>query len=206
MTDWHDWHKQYADPTSSLSRRLDVVRRRLDEALDSVTGAGRLLSLCAGDGRDVIPVVAKRALDDRPHVTLVELDPVLAARAREHGGDAAVELSVVVGDAGACANWQSAVPVDVLLLCGIFGNVAHDDIRRTIEAVPTVLASAGTVIWTRGAFEVDLRPQIRQWFRDNGMTEIAFDAEPRGYGVGVNRLATAGESRPLPDRLFTFVR
>jgi hypothetical protein len=57
VKDWLAWHEDYDDPSSALSRRLVVVRRRLTEALDAPADRPRrLLSLCAGDGRDVIPV------------------------------------------------------------------------------------------------------------------------------------------------------
>jgi hypothetical protein len=62
VTDWMAWHEAYDDPSSSLARRLGVVRRRLGAVLDAAAGERRqLLSLCAGDGRDVIPVLAARA-------------------------------------------------------------------------------------------------------------------------------------------------
>jgi hypothetical protein len=57
--DWQSWHEEYDDPGSRLSRRLAVVQRRLTEILDTVTGTDlRLVSLCGGEARDVIPVLA----------------------------------------------------------------------------------------------------------------------------------------------------
>ena len=53
------------------------------------------------------------------------------------------------GDAGTTAAFAGAVPVDVLLLGGIFGNVKDDDVERTVRAVPSLLADNGTVLWTR---------------------------------------------------------
>lgn len=42
---------------------------------------------------------------------------------------------------------------------------------------------------------------------DAGLDEIAFDSEPVGYGVGVNRRpATTTGDEPIPERLFSFVR
>jgi hypothetical protein len=58
--DWHAWHDEYDDPASSLSRRLVVVRRQVDAILRARPGPTRLVSMCAGDGRDVLPVLAPR--------------------------------------------------------------------------------------------------------------------------------------------------
>ena len=207
MTDWQAWHGQYADRASSLSRRLVVVQQRLIELVSTDGGVRSILSLCSGDGRDLIPVLAQQPPDRRPDVTLVELDPTLAADARKGAGDAGVAATVVVGDAGVTENWRDVVPVDLLMLCGIFGNISEADIRTTIDAAGGSLKPGGSVIWTRGYFsDVDLRPRIREWFADAGFEELSFDSEPKGFGVGVHRLTAEPDAAPLPARLFAFIR
>jgi len=90
--DWHEWHRKYDDAASSLSRRLAEVRRQLGADLDARAAAGqrsvRLLSLCAGDGRDTIPVLAARPGLD-VDACLVELDPTpdILAEVGEKKGD-----------------------------------------------------------------------------------------------------------------------
>jgi hypothetical protein len=70
-----------------------------------------------------------------------------------------------------------------------------------------MVAPGGAVIWTRGAFrDDDLREQIRAWFVDGGFAEIAYESEPAGYGVGVNRATEPSPAEDLPARLFTFTR
>lgn len=53
-------------------------------------------------------------------------------------------------------------PVDLLMLCGIFGNVSEQGIKATVSGTPALLRDGGAVIWTRGATDPDLRPAIRQ--------------------------------------------
>lgn len=210
MTDWVDWHRAYDDPASSHARRLEVVRRRVRQALDLVSvPAPRLLSLCAGDGRDTIPVLADRRGSERVRVVLVEKDAALAQRATDAAAAAGLDnVEVRTGDAGDARMFADAIPVDVLLLCGIFGNITDDDIARLIAATPQLLHAGGFAIWTRGAFDHDLRPQVRAWFRSAGFEELAFDGAPERYGVGLCRLgdAPAAASGALPTPLFTFVR
>ncbi|HEX6421606.1 MAG TPA: hypothetical protein VFZ77_24090 [Acidimicrobiales bacterium] len=197
-------------PGGSLARRLVVVRRRVAEALDAAAAAEpSLLSLCAGDGRDVVPVLAAR-MPSRPAVAvLVERDPTLARRAREAAAAAGLgagALSVRCADAGAPRTFADALPVDVLLLCGIFGNVADADVEAVIDALPAMVVPGGTVVWTRGGGDPDRRPQVRAWFAAAGFDEVAFDGAPERFGVGVHRLPVGrpGTPIPLPDRLFTF--
>lgn len=93
------------------------------------------------------------------------------------------------------------------MLCGIFGNISQEDIKATVDAVPALVAPGGVVVWTRGGFDPDLRPHIRQWFLDAGLTEVAFDGDPEPFGVGVARFPDSAEATgSVPPRLFTFVR
>lgn len=203
MTDWVAWHAGYDDPGSSLSRRLAVVQRRLGQALDRLPpGAARLLSLCAGDGRDVLPVLAGHPRGGDVQAVLVELDPGLAERAAAGG------LEVRNADAGDTDVYADVLPVDVLLLCGIFGNVTEDDIATTVAAARTMTRPAGSVLWTRGAFrDGDLRPYVRQLFAEHGFAEASYDGEPEPYGVGwAIAPDVPAPERPLPRRLFTFTR
>jgi hypothetical protein len=210
--DWHEWHAEYADPCSSLSRRLEEVRVRLAALLEAGTGRVRLLSLCAGDGRDTIPVVAGSERD--VEATLVELDPDLSTSAHAAARVAGVEVEVRTGDAGAVATWSDVLPVDVLMLCGVFGNLTDADVTHTIAAVRTMLAPGGAVIWTRGnrvpddptSHGADLAEWVRGLFVAAGFEEVAFvKPADASYRVGVARLVTPS-AVPLPARLFSFVR
>jgi hypothetical protein len=60
VRDYLAWHEQYDDLGSSLSRRLALVRGVLRAELDARTGPVRNVSLCAGDGRDILGVLAER--------------------------------------------------------------------------------------------------------------------------------------------------
>ena len=207
MRDWQQWHRSYDDPSSTLSRRLTVVRRRVSGVLDAPRSTPiRVLSLCAGDGRDLLPVLA-RSPTATDFVVLVERDPDLARSARGAASELQLDgVTVVTGDAGDPARFAAAYPVDLLLLCGIFGNISETDIQSTVAATPALLRDEGTVIWTRGSTEPDLRPQIRRWFTDAGLREVAFESEPLGYGVGIDVRPAGVEARALTtDPLFRFI-
>ncbi|WP_214402059.1 hypothetical protein, partial [Pseudonocardia lacus] len=115
-------------------------------------------------------------------------------------------------DAGTTAAAVGVAPVDLLLLCGIFGNVPDEDVARTAAAVPALLAPGGTVVWTRGTWAPDLTPRLRGWLGDAGVEETSFVTGARagqpvadgGWSVGAGVLR--GPSTPLPpdQRLFTF--
>jgi hypothetical protein len=206
--DWVRWHDAYDDPASGLSTRLALVQAHLSAAL-ATTPAGpiRLVSLCAGQGRDVLGVLPSHPRRDDVSALLVELDPVNARVATD--GSAAAGLTGVTvreADAGVVATFADALPADVLLLCGIFGNVSDDDIRRTATAAAGMCVPGGTVIWTRHRRPPDLTGQIRSWFAAAGFDQLAFDEPTTATltGVGVHQLQTAAAAAPPDGRLFTF--
>src|ERR671933_381909 len=120
--DWVGWHEGYDVPESSLARRLVVVRRYLREALASRAAPPRLISICAGDGRDVLPVLASHDGGREVRAVLVELSPELVARARATAaGFDLPAVEVRTADAGATATYAGLEPADILLACGVFG-------------------------------------------------------------------------------------
>jgi hypothetical protein len=187
--DWVRWHDEYDIPGSSLARRLEVVRGHLRPLL---TEPRRVISMCAGDGRDVLPLLPAGS-----RAVLVESNPELAERARRNAGPG---VTVVTGDAGVTDPYAEVAPADVLLACGVFGNIPYADTRRTIEAMPGLLAAGGTVIWTRAGDS-----PVRDLFVANGFDEVAF-CEPTDarFRVGVHRLRRPPEPFAAGVRLFSF--
>ncbi len=212
--DWHEWYREYDDPASSLSERLAVVRSRLSSLLAAAApGPVHLLGLCSGDGRDTLPVVAESGV--QVTAVLVELDAELASAARESAarlGLGAVEVRIA--DAGDTSCAVDAVPADVVMACGIFGNITDDDIARTVATLPTLLAPGGAVIWTRGHRAPhdpsrragDPAEHVRSMFAAAGFEEVDFvGPEHRSFRVGVHRWP--GPSAPYRPgaRMFDFV-
>lgn len=204
--DWLAWHDAYDRPDGWLSDRLGVVRSAVGGRLESAPpGSIRVLSLCAGDGRDVLPVAAGHARRADVRGRLVELDPVLADRARSAAGPAGLAVEVVTGDAADPANLVDAVPADLVLLCGIFGNIVPSDVHSTVSALPMLCATGAIVVWTRHRRSPDLTPSIRRWCADVGCRELAFESAGAGaWSVGVAQYLREPAVLDLAGRLFVF--
>ena len=195
---WVRWHRAYEDPDSPLSVRLRLVQAAVRAALDrQPPGPVRVISMCAGQGRDVIDAVAthRRAGDVR--ALLVELDPTLVAFAHDRAATAGLgdRIGVVRGDAASAGLYADLVPAHLVLVCGVFGNISEDDIAGTVAALPTFCAPGATVIWTRHRRPPDDTPMVRALFARAGFEEVSFEA-PESYvlAVGCHRLVVP----PLP--------
>ncbi len=57
--DWREWHRDYDAPGSRLAQRLLVVQGLIRDAIDGLPpGPIRVVSACAGEGRDLLGVLA----------------------------------------------------------------------------------------------------------------------------------------------------
>ena len=104
--DWHAWHDDYDEPGTPLARRLAAVQDQIRVALDAAPpGPLHAISLCAGQGRDLIGVLARHARGADVTARLVELHPRNAAAARDAAEAAGLPgVEVVTADA-ALTDW-----------------------------------------------------------------------------------------------------
>jgi hypothetical protein len=209
LRDYAAWHDEYDRPGSPLHLRLLVVQDLIATVLDELPpGPIRVISMCAGQGRDVIGVARRHRRGGDLAGVLVEADPRNAAAAREGVEQAGLGgLTVIEGDAGQSGIYADAVPADLLVACGIFGNVSDEDIRRTISFLPALCAPGAWVIWTRGPREDGIVQSIQDWFEAAGFGPRAL-VVPEGnlFGVGAARLAVVPPPFRSGEPLFAFVQ
>lgn len=204
--DWYAWHAPYDDPASALSRRLSWVQDQIRAALDRApAGPLGVISLCAGQGRDLISVLADHPRRADVTARLVELDPRNTAVASRLAAEAGLDdVEVVTGDAAVTSAYAGLAPADLVLACGLFGNMTNADIERTISFFPQLCAAGGTVIWTRGRWEPDLVPQVCAWIEARGFTR-SWLSQP-GYRECVGAHVFTAAPVPLEQSavMFTF--
>jgi len=203
---WHAWHASYANSDSALAARLALVQAQVGAALDRAPpGPVRAISVCAGQGHDLIGVLAAHPRRADVSARLVELDPRNVLLARLAAKAARLDaVEVLAADAATTDSYLGAAPADVILVCGVFGNISVDDVLATIENLRQLCAPGATVVWTRHRHPPDLVPQVVSAFERAGFDELACEDAPP-FAVGASRLRAA----PLPlrpgVRLFEFI-
>ncbi|MDQ1425354.1 MAG: hypothetical protein QOD72_2852 [Acidimicrobiaceae bacterium] len=209
MRDYVAWHDDYDIPGSGLHLRLLVVQDLLAAALDECgPGPIRVISMCAGQGRDLLTVARRHRRGDDLTGRLVEIDRRNVDAARAAISEAGIGgLEIVEADAGRSDAYIGATPADVVLACGIFGNVTDDDVNTTVEFMPALCAPGATVIWTRAPRDDGIIYRIQDWFTAVGFEPKALViGEGNIFGVGAAPFhgTTAAASRGV--RLFDFFR
>lgn len=207
MIDWRNWHNHYDLPGSPLARRLEIVQAGVRQVLDDgPPGPLRAISLCSGQGRDLLEVLDGHPRRADVRARLVERDPHISALARQAARAARLpSVEVLTADAALTDHYRDIAPADLVLICGVFGNISDPDIRRTIGACTQLCKTGGTVIWTRHRGAPDRVPAIRAWFAeqdfDQGwLSEIEMGDET----VGAHRFTGDPQPLPLGESLFSF--
>lgn len=139
--DWYAWHRLYDRPKSKRAARLSQMQDLILRALDEQQGTPvNVLSVCAGQARELLGAVERFSRPQDVHAHLIELDPrnmEYAERALRDAGIGGVRTTV--GDAGLRSHYEGIAPLDVLLLCGVFGNLTPQDIERTIALARAIV-------------------------------------------------------------------
>jgi len=207
---WTGWPTE-AYAQNRYQQRLEAVQQHLIERLDSVPcGPIRLISICAGDGRDVIGVLQTHERRKEMSAWLVELDRQSVAAGIRDASLVGLQDTVrfINGDATDYVTYQDIAPADIVLACGVWGHVpAHERVSLT-SALAALCRPRGTVTWTRGISNGTARlDEIESLFVRPTWERmrITLTADKR-WAVATYRYG--GQSRLLPrtGRIFNFER
>ncbi len=209
--DWNEWHKQY-DSFPSLQARLRIVCEQIAATLDDCpAGTIRIVSICAGDGRDLIGTLLKHPRRNDVAAWLLDNHAESIARGKAAAEQAGLgrQLRFVEADATLAGNYADAVPADLVLLSGFLGHLRHNDVPGLIESLPMLCRKGGWIIWNRHLVLHQGRDQIlviRELFRRTKFEEVHFETTaPDGFAVGRCRFAGRVKSLDPARVMFEFV-
>lgn len=207
--DWLEWHDLY-NSEPKLQQRLEIVRQYIAYSLDNAPiGNIRIVSLCAGDGRDLLGTLPNHPRAKDVYARLVELNPQLVERGRANIESLGLtkQIEFINGDATSAANYLGAAPADIVIVCGIFGNLADEnELNRLLENLSFLTKKGAFVLWTRGhTHGIAYSEIVRKYFREFGFEEIDFQLTATGdMGVGIHRYLGESIATPKQEQLFVF--
>lgn len=208
IKDWFEWHALY-QTEAKLQQRLEIVQEYIATSLNgSLPGTIQIVSVCAGDGRDLLGTLSSHPRSQDIQARLVELNPKLVeqGRATIESAGLSQQIEFVNGDATLSSSYIGAVPADVVLVCGVFGNLSDEaELHRFIQNLKLLAKKDAFVIWTRGHFQgISYSEIVRKQFRLAEFEEVNFRLTSTGdMGVGLHRYR--GENLPLPKEQTLFV-
>jgi Putative methyltransferase len=207
---WCNW------PAMSYQRvgyrkRLTAVQEHFAKCLDEApAGPVRVVSLCAGDGRDVMRVLPTHPRRGDVKAWLVELDGASVAAGREQRAAAGLEdiVTFVHGDATDYATYWNILPCDVVLVCGVLGHVRPDERSMLVKRLTAFCKPGGHVIWTRGVKRGMARHKaFKDLFEGYSFERAHESITPDGnWGVSTYRYIGPEVVAPTKGRVFHFER
>lgn len=205
---WRGWPER-AYQGGRYQPRLLAVQSHLADCLDRAPrGPVRIISMCAGDGRDVIGVLASHPRRHDAAAWLVELSHRSVAAGNRHKTTVGLDDTVALlhADATAYATYRDIAPADVVLVCGVWGHVPAPERTRLVFGLAALCRPGAAVIWTRGVGRgINRYHEIALHFAPASWQSVRVSSTADGrWAVATNRYC--GPPRPLPGagHLFHF--
>ncbi|MBH8566413.1 class I SAM-dependent methyltransferase family protein [Nostoc sp. CENA67] len=207
--DWFEWHDFYnTEPV--LQQRLQIVGQYISDSLDvSLPGIIRVVSVCAGDGRDLLGTLSNHPRAKDVYARLIELNPKLVERGRlaiESAG-LAKQIEFINGDATTSSSYAGAVPADIVIVCGVLGHVGDEaGLNRLLRNLSFLSKKGSLLIWTRGDTNgIRHSDTVRKLLGEAEFEEVSFKLTATGdMGVGLHRYLGEGSALPENQQLFVF--
>ncbi|ROO86660.1 hypothetical protein EDD29_4237 [Actinocorallia herbida] len=203
---WYRWHAPYDEIGSAQTDRLDAVQELIAEALDAAPpGPLKAVSVCAGQARDLLPMLITHPRGRDVAARMIELEPLNASFLHGALGSTDLEhVEVLVADAGLTDAYVGAVPADLVLISGPFAHIGRTDTLRTIRMLPRLCAPHAAVIWsTHGQALTDLS-LVLDAFTTAGFTGASRTPDANAFAAGTHRLTVPPPAFTPGARMFTF--
>lgn len=205
---WNGWPEK-AYLREGYQQRLTAVQEHLCECLDDAPpGPIRILSMCAGDGRDVIGAVRSHRRRKDVVAWLVELNSQSVELGKGYSVNAGLERSLqfINGDATSYSTYKSIGAADIVLVCGVWGHVPAHEKSMLVKAISTLCKPGGSVIWTRGTSKGIARVrEIESLFATNWWDKGRITYTPDAtWAVATYRYCGPSQELPADGQIFHF--
>jgi hypothetical protein len=207
---WTGWPDEaYAQNRYQL--RLESVQQHLIVCLDEAPrGPIRLISICSGDGRDVIGVLKTHQRRKDMSARLIELDRQSVVAGMREASLVGLQDTVRFfnRDATDYATYQGMAPADIVLACGVWGHVPTRERVGLTSALAGLCSPRGTVTWTRGISNGTARlREIESLFASSTWERVRITITPDNkWAVATYRRDGQSTVLPRTGRIFNFER
>jgi SAM-dependent methyltransferase len=207
---WSNWPAR-AYLRSSYRLRLGEVQAHLSRCLDEAApGPVYIVSLCAGDGRDVTGTLEAHPRRSDVEAWLVERDwkSVEAGIQSAAGKELRDHVHFILGDATNYATYANLSVCDIVVFCGVLGHVMPCEKAETVKRVAQFCKPGGAIVWTRGLKRGKSRVSDVERLFDQALCEkvrssVTADGK---WGIVTHRYMGPAVERPKCGRIFNFRR
>lgn len=207
---WKGWPDE-AYQQDSYQLRLAAVQEHVAQSIELAPhGPVRVISVCAGDGRDIIGSLESHRRRRDVVAWLVELDSQSVAAGIRNARSAGLANAVnfINGDATLYLTYKDIAPSDVVIVCGVWGHVPPQERSLLVRGIASLCKSGGRVIWTRGVSRSMARfREIQSHFVGPlwETVKVSFTLDHK-WAIATNRYCGSPSDLPQSGRMFHFRR
>jgi hypothetical protein len=206
IDNWSTWHDEYENEDSELNARKRAVQAQVAAiATQCPPGPVTVVSICGGQGREVIGALADHPRRADVRGRIVELDEKNSAFARAWAKKAGLDkLEVVTGDASLSTAYAGLPPVDVVVVSGVVGHLCHPERVQLITFLHQIVRTGGYAVNTfyRGR-EGELQ-QLRDAFSAHQFEEESFETLAGKFQFTIARNRYLGQPKPFEPGVKVF--
>jgi len=205
---WSGW-PELAYERPKYRERLRVFQEQIAECLDQAPhGPLRILSMCVGDGRDVIGVLQSHWRRKEVEAYLVELNGQSVSEGIKHAKASGLGnvVKFIHADATDYSTYKNLAPCDIVLVCGVWGHVPANDRAKLIHALASFCKPGGNVIWSLKTSKGEHRlAEVRSQFDHACWSPVRQNSTP-GQKSAVCTYVYRGAALEVPanGRIFSF--
>ena len=206
--DWSSWHDEYENPDSELNARKRAVQAHVVAITEQCPiGPVTVVSICGGQGREVIGALENHPRRGDVGGRIVELDEANSGFAREWAQRAGLNrLEVITGDASVSDAYAGLPPVDLVVISGVFGHIDRVDRQRLFDFLQQICREGASVVWTYFNRYEQWTRELREDLTDRQFAEESVQVLEGEYAFVVGRNRFVGPTGQfIPGaKLFTF--
>ena len=191
------------------------VRRHVAAIVaEAPAGPVTVLSICGGQGRELIGALEDHPRRDDVRGRFVELDADNTAFASRWAAEAGLTgLEIVTADASLGASYDGLAPADLVVISGVFGHLSTSDRLHLIDFTRQLCHPGAGIVWTSHLSNDGPAEWLRRAFLERRFEEFEHELVPgddfrftvtrslyRGTGSHSTRTRRSSPSaRPAPN-------
>ena len=183
-----NWHLNHNDMNSTPYKRNKDEQNLIKTCLNSIKNNVNIISICSGQARDILPILAGKKDNNKINTYLIDTDLECLEYADNYAKENKIpNVHLINKNAGLRETYNDIPQADIIIICGVFGHLSLLDIKSTISFIKHLLNENGFVIWSRHKFDNDISEDIKNIFKELNFNELAFvSPEDEPYTLGLH--------------------
>jgi len=173
---WTEWHEEaYNDINSLPYQRTEIVKDLINKYLSEIDKNIVVISIGAGQSRDILPVLIGRKDNDRITTYLIDTDIECLNYAKNYAKDNnIINVHIVDMDGSLVKNYKDIPKADLIIFCGMMTQKNTDEVKNLANNIKLICNEDAQIIWSRHGYDGDYSTPFRNVFNENSYKELDF--------------------------------